>query len=76
MLPYVDDASIFPRSPWVLPKVMEVIVEVSEAFTLTALKKKTENLCNMPSPSTPPTIMRNEAAGQTWKELQSFPYYS
>ena len=42
---YADDACIVSRSPQGLAKIMEVIVEVCRAFTLTVLAKKTETIC-------------------------------
>ena len=71
---YADDACIVSRSPQGLAKMMEVIVEVCQAFALTvSAKKKTETMC-MPPPRTPRTMMRIEAAGQTYKPVQSFTY--
>ena len=56
-----------------LAKMMEVIVEVCQAFALTVSAKKTETMC-MPPPRTPGTMVQIEAAGQTYKQLQSFTY--
>ena len=69
---YADDACIVSRSPQGLAKMMEVIVEVCRAFALTVSAKKTETIC-MPPPR-PRTIVRIEAAGQTYKQVQSFTY--
>ena len=52
---------------------MEVIVEVCRAFVLTVSVKKTETMC-MPPPRTPRTMVRIEAAGQIYKQVQSFTY--
>ena len=53
---------------------MEVIIEVCRAFALTVSSKKTETMC-MPTPRTPRTMMRVEAAGQISKQrVQSFTY--
>ena len=68
-----DDACIVSRSPQGLAKMMEVIVEVCRAFALTVSAKKTETMC-MPPPRTPGTMVRIEAAGQTYKQVQSFTY--
>ena len=70
---YADDACIVSRSPQGLAKVMEVIVEVCRAFALTVSVKKTETMC-MPPPRTPWTMVRIEAAGQIYKQVQSFTY--
>ena len=70
---YADDACIDSRSPQGLAKMMEVIVEVCRAFALTMSAKKTETMC-MPPPRTPRTIVQIEAAGQTYKQVQSFTY--
>ena len=48
-------------------------VEVCRAFALTVSAKKTETMC-MPPPRTPRTAVRIEAAGQIYKQVQSFPY--
>ena len=70
---YADDACIVSRSPQRLAKMMEVIVEVCRAFALTVSAKKTEIMC-MPPPRTPRTMVRIEAAGQIYKQVQSFTY--
>ena len=70
---YADDACIVSRSPQELAKMMEVIIEVSRAFALTVSTKRTETMC-MPPPRTPRTMMRIEAAGQIYKQVQSFTY--
>ena len=70
---YVDDACIVSRSLQGLAKMMEVIVEVCRAFTLTVSAKKTETVC-MPPPRTPRTMVRVEAAGQIYKQVESFTY--
>ena len=70
---YADDAFIVSRSPQGLAKMMEVIKEVCRAFALTVSVKKTETIC-MPPPRTLRTMMRVEAAGQTYKQVQSFTY--
>ena len=54
-------------------KMMEVIVEVYQAFALTVSAKKTEIMC-MPPPLTPRKMVQIEAAGQTYKQVQSFTY--
>ena len=68
-----DDACIVSRSPQGLAKMMEVIVEVCRAFALTVSAKKTETMC-MPPPRIPRTMVHIEAAGQTYKQVQSFAY--
>ena len=70
---YADDACIVSRSPQGLAKMMEVIVEVCRAFGLTVSAKKTETMC-MPPPRTPRTMVRIEAAGQIYKQVQFFTY--
>ena len=70
---YADDACIVSRSPQELAKMMEVIVEGCRAFALTVSAKKTETMC-MPPPRTPRTMVRIEAAGQIYKQVQSFTY--
>ena len=70
---YADDACIVSRSPQRLAKMMEVIVEVCGAFALTVSAKKTETMC-MPPPRTPRTMVRIEAAGKIYKQVQPFTY--
>ena len=71
---YADDACIVSRSSQGLAKMLEVIVEVCRAFALTVSAKKTETMC-MPPPRTPRTMVQVEAAaGQTYKQVQSFTY--
>ena len=70
---YADDACIISRSPQGLAEMMEVIVEVCQAFALTVTAKKTETMC-MPSPRTLRTMVQVEAAGQIYKQVQSFTY--
>ena len=70
---YEDDACIVSRSPQGLAKMMEVIVEVCRAFVLTVSAKKTETMC-MPPPRTSRTMVQVEAAGKTYKQVQSFIY--
>ena len=70
---YVDDARIISRSPQGLAKMMKVIVEVCRAFALTVSVKKTDTMC-MPPPRIRRMIVRVEAAGQTYKQVQSFTY--
>ena len=70
---YADDACIVLRSPQGLAKMMEVIVEVCQAFALTVSAKKTETMC-MPPPRTPRTMVRIEESEQIYKQVQSFTY--
>ena len=70
---YADDACIVSRSPQGLAKIVEVIVEVCRAFALAVSAKKTETMC-MPPQRTPRTMVRIEAAGQIYKQVQSFTY--
>ena len=70
---YADDACIVSRSPQGLAKMIEVIVEVCRALALTVSAKKTETVC-MPPPHTPRTMVRILAAGQIYKQVQSFTY--
>ena len=67
---YADDACIVSRSPQGLAKMMEVLVKVCRAFALTVSAKNTETMC-MPSPR---TMVQVEAAGQTYKQVQSLTY--
>ena len=53
--------------------MMEVIVEVCRVFASTVSAKKTETVC-MPPPRTPRTMVQVKAAGQTYKQVQSFTY--
>ena len=70
---YAHDACMVSRSPQGLAKIMEVIVEVCRAFALTVSAKKTETMC-MPPPRKPRTMVRVEAAGQIYKQVQFFTY--
>ena len=70
---YAEDTCIVSRSPQGLAKMMEVIVKVCRAFALTVSAKKTETMC-MPLPPPPRTMVQIEAAGQTYKQVQSFIY--
>ena len=71
---YVDYACIVSRSPQGLIKRMEVIlVGVCRAFAFTVPAKKTETMC-MPPPRKPQTMVQVEAAGQIYKQVQSFTY--
>ena len=70
---YADDACIVSRSPRGLAKMMEVIVEVCRASTLTASAKKTEAM-RKPPPRKPRMKMRVEAAGRIYIHVQSFTY--
>ena len=70
---YVDDACVVSRSSQGLAKMVEVIVEVCRAFALTVSVKKTENMCMTP-PRQPRTMVRVEAAGQMYKQVQFFTY--
>ena len=67
---YADDACIVSRLPQGLAKMGEVIVEVYRAFASTVSAKKTETMCMR----TPQTMVQVEAAGQTYKQVQSFTY--
>ena len=67
---YADDACIVSRSPQGLPKMMKGLAKVCRVFALTVSAKKTE----MPPPRTSRTVVRVEAAGQTYKQVQSFTY--
>ena len=68
-----DEAYIISRTPQGLAMMMEVIVEVCRAFALTVSAKKTEAMC-VPLPRTPRTMVRIEAAGQIYKQVQSSTY--
>ena len=70
---YVDAACIVSRSPQGLTEIIEVIVQVCRAFALTVSAKKTATMCMLP-PRTPRTMVRVEAAGQTYKQVQSSAY--
>ena len=70
---YANDACIVSRSPQGPAEMIEVIVEVYRVFTLTMSAKKADTMC-MPPPCTPWTMVRIEAAGQIYKQVQSFVY--
>ena len=70
---YADDACIVSRSPQGLAKMMELIVEVCQAFALTVSAKKTGTMCT-PPPRTLRTMAQVKAVGQTYKLVQSFTY--
>ena len=70
---YADDACIVSRSPQGLAKMMEVIVEFCRAFALTVSAKNTKTMC-MPPPRTPRMMVRVEAGGQIYKQVQLFTY--
>ena len=70
---YADDACIVSRSPQGLAKMMEIMVEIFRAFALTVSVKKKDTMCMLP-PRTPRTIVRVEAAGKIYKQVQSFTY--
>ena len=67
---YADGACIDLRSPRGLAKMMEVFVEVCRGFVPTVSEKKTETMC-MPLSR---TMMRVDAAGQSYKNVQPFTY--
>ena len=70
---YADDVCIVSRSPQGLAKMMEGIVEVCRAFALTVSTKNTKTMCITP-PRTPRTMVLIKAAGQIYKQVQSFTY--
>ena len=70
---YADGACTISRSPQGLAKMMEVIEEVCRAFALAVLANKTETVC-MPPPRTLRTMAQVKAAGQIYKQVQSFTY--
>ena len=70
---YADDAWIVSRSPQGLAKMMEVIIEVCRAIALTVSVKTTEAMC-MPPMRKPRTMVQVKAAGQIYKQVQSFTY--
>ena len=70
---YADDACIVSRSPQGLSKMMKVTVEVCRGFALTVSAKKTETKCMSPL-RTPWTMLQDEVAGQTYKQVQPFTY--
>ena len=70
---YADDACIVSRSTQGIAKMMEVVVEVCQAFALTVSAEKTETMC-MPPPHKPRTMVRVEAAGQIYEQVQFFTY--
>ena len=70
---YKDDACIVFQSPQGLVKMMVVIVEVCRAFVLTVSAKKTETTY-MPLLRTPRTMMRVDAAGKIYEQVQFFTY--
>ena len=70
---YADDACIVLRSQQGLAKMMEVILEVCQAFALAVSAKQTETMCMAP-PRAPRTMVQVEATRQTYKQVQSFTY--
>ena len=70
---YLDDVCIISRSPQGLAKMMKVIVEVCRAFALAVSAMKIATTCT-PPPRTPRTMVQVEAAGQSYKQVQSFTY--
>ena len=70
---YADDAYVVSRLPQGLEKMVEVIVEVCQALALTVSVKNKETMC-MPPPRKPRIMVRVEAAGQIYKQMQSFTY--
>ena len=70
---YADDACIVSRSSQGLAKIIEAIVEICRAFVSTVSAEKIETMC-MPPARTPRTMVGVEAAGQTYKRVQSFVY--
>ena len=70
---YANDACMVSRSPQGLAKMMEAVVDVCRAFALAVSAKKTETMC-MSLPRTPRTMVQVEAAGQIYKQVQSFTY--
>ena len=70
---YADDVCIIWQSPQGLAKMMEVVVEVCQAFALTVSVTKTETMCK-PPPRIPRTIVRVEADGQIYKQVTSSIY--
>ena len=70
---YADNACIVLRSSQGLTKMLEVIIKVYRASSLSVSAKKTETIC-MPPPRKSRTMVRVEAAGQIYKHGQSFLY--
>ena len=70
---YADDACIVSRPPRALAKMMEFIVHVCDAFGLAVSEKKTETMC-MPAPHILQVERNVEAAGQRYRQSQSFTY--
>ena len=70
---YVDDDCIVSRPPQGLTKMTEIILEVRRPFALTVSAKKIETIC-MPLTHKPRTMVRVEATGQIYKQVQSFTY--
>ena len=68
-----DDACTVSRSPQGFVQMMEAIVEVCRAFAPTVSATKTETMC-MPPPRKPRTVVRVEAVGQIYKQVQTFIY--
>ena len=70
---YADDACIVSRSPQGLAEMMEIILEVCRVFALTVSAQNTETMSMHPL-RTPRTMVRVEAAGKIYKQVQSFTY--
>ena len=70
---YADNTCIVSRSPQKLANMMEVIVKVFRADALTVSAKKSDMMC-MPPPRKPRMMVRVEATGQIYKQVQSVTY--
>ena len=68
---YADDVCIVSCSLRMLAKRMDVIVVMCLTLSLALSMKETETMC-MPSRCKPRTMVRVEAAGQIYKQVQSF----
>ena len=70
---YEEDACIVSRSPQGLAKIMEVMIEVCQAFALTVSAEKTDIMCMSP-PRKPRTMVRVKATRKIYKQVEPFTY--
>ena len=70
---YVGEACTILQSPRGLAKMIEIILEVCRPFDSIASAKKTETM-SMPPKRTPRTMVRVQAAGQIYEQVQFLTY--
>ena len=69
----MNDVWIFSQWQQGPAKMMEVLIEVCRASASSVSAKKTETIY-MPPPRKPRTMVRIEAGGKIYKQVQSFTY--